>query len=118
MKLTLCPSSPNCVSTEALDEKQRVAPFFLARTDSWSEIKSTVLSLPRTKLTRELENFLHVECRSALLGFVDDLEVELQVAQSVLAVRSGARTGSYDFGVNRRRVEKLRKMLRSRGVVK
>lgn len=118
MELTPCPSSLKCVSTEALDKKHRVAPFFLARVDAWPEIKSTVLSLPRTKLAQEDDHFLHVECRSVLLRFVDDLEVKLCAAEGVLAVRSGARTGYYDFGVNRRRVKRLRERLRSRGIIK
>lgn len=118
MELTDCPSSPNCVSTEAFRKKRGVAPFALARTDAWLEIKSTILSLPRTKLAQEDDNFLHVECRSTLFRFIDDLEVQLRSAEGRLAVRSGARIGFYDFGVNRRRVERLREMLRSRGIIK
>ncbi len=113
-----CPASPNCVSTEATDSRHAVAPLFLARDDAWPEIRALVLELPRTKVVDQGENFLHAECRSALAGFVDDLTVELRVAPRTLAVRSAARTGYYDFGVNRRRIEKLRAALQARGIVR
>ncbi len=118
MEFPPCPASPNCVSTEATDPRHAVAPLFLAREDAWPEIRSVVLELPRTKLVEQGENFLRVECRSALAGFVDDLTVELRIAQRTLAVRSASRVGYYDFGVNRRRVESLRATLRGRGIVR
>jgi uncharacterized protein (DUF1499 family) len=49
---------------------------------------------------------------------VDDLELELRKGKGTVAVRSASRVGHSDFGVNRRRVENLREVLRSRGVVK
>ena len=112
-----CPSSPNCVSSECKDEHHAIAPLWLTPTavDSWRQIRAAVLSLPRTKLIVDRENYLQAECRSAVLGFIDDLELQLCAEQSFVAVRSAARTGYYDFGVNRRRVERLRKLLQERG---
>ncbi len=115
-----CPASPNCVSTEALDKCHAVEPFRLTRAGAavWPEIRAAVLSLSRTRLTEERENYLRAECRSLVFRFVGDLEVELRAQEDVAAVRSAARTGYYDFGVNRRRVEKLRQLLRSRGIIR
>jgi uncharacterized protein (DUF1499 family) len=64
----------------------------------------------------ETSGYLHAECRSALLGFVDDLELHLRPSEGVIAVRSASRLGYSDFGVNRRRVEVLRASLISRGM--
>lgn len=118
MEFPPCPSSPNCASTEATASRYAVAPLALARTDAWPEIRATVLALPRTTVVEEGEHFLRVECRSALAGFVDDLLVELRLPRGTLAIRSAARTGYYDFGVNRRRIEKLRGALQARGIVR
>lgn len=118
MEFPPCPASPNCASTEATDKRHAVAPLFLARDDAWPEIRSVVLELPRTTVVEQGDNFLRVECRSALAGFVDDLTVELRVAQRTLALRSASRVGYYDFGVNRRRLETLRAALRARGIVR
>ena len=57
-------------------------------------------------------------CSSAVFGFVDDLELHLRRAENVIAARSAARLGYSDFGVNRRRVENLRSLLRQQGVVR
>jgi uncharacterized protein (DUF1499 family) len=42
------------------------------------------------------------------MGFVDDVEFLIAPEQSQIHVRSAARLGYSDFGVNRKRVEFLR----------
>lgn len=79
---------------------------------------STVASLPRTKIVTASDDYLHAECSSAIFGFVDDLELHLRPAQKVIAARSAARLGRSDLGVNRKRVENLRSLLRQQGVVR
>ncbi|MDX1765264.1 MAG: DUF1499 domain-containing protein, partial [bacterium] len=74
-------------------------------------------ALPGTTVVEETTDYLHAECTSALFRFVDDLEFHLRPSTHTLAVRSASRVGYSDLGVNRRRVEKLRKRLRQRGVV-
>ena len=111
--LKACPDSPNCVSSDAQDEKHHIAPltFSLPVEAAWTVLKSQVAKLPRTLVVAEKPGYLHVECRSAVFGFVDDLEFQLRAEQGVFAVRSAARTGYYDFGANRQRVEDLRAAL-------
>jgi uncharacterized protein (DUF1499 family) len=53
-----------------------------------------------------------------VFGFVDDLELHLRPAEKLIAVRSAARLGHSDLGVNRKRVEGLRAVLRERGVIR
>lgn len=119
-RLSPCPDSPNCVSSDATDASHRVEPFeIIFPSDvAWSLAREAVNNLPRTKITQATDNYLRAECTSAVFGFVDDLELELRMDKGVIAVRSAARTGYWDFGVNRRRAESLREALRSRGVVK
>jgi uncharacterized protein (DUF1499 family) len=74
--------------------------------------------MPRTAIVTETGDYLHAECRSAMLGFVDDLELHLRPGAGIIAVRSASRTGRSDFGVNRSRVEDLRAALIKRGIVK
>jgi uncharacterized protein (DUF1499 family) len=52
-----------------------------------------------------------------LIGFIDDLELQLRPAVGVITVRSAARVGRSDFGINRRRVVRLRTALARRGVL-
>lgn len=118
-RLAPCPSSPNCVSSEAADRTHAVAPFDLATEPdlAWSGARQAVLELPRTEIVVDEPGYLHAECRSALMGFVDDLELQLRSGASRIEVRSASRLGYGDLGVNRRRVERLRVTLRERELV-
>ena len=66
----------------------------------------------------ETDDYLHAECRSALFGFVDDLELHLRASDGIIAVRSASRLGYGDLGVNRRRVESLRSALARQDMVR
>lgn len=118
-RLAPCPSSPNCVSSDAEDRGHAVEPLVLAMAPGagWRAARDAVLALPRTEIVTETDSYLHAECRSALLGFVDDLELHLRAGRGVIAVRSASRLGYGDLGVNRRRVETLRSALARRGAV-
>ncbi|MGH7970152.1 MAG: DUF1499 domain-containing protein, partial [Limisphaerales bacterium] len=58
-------------------------------------------------------HYLHAEFRSPLMGFVDDVEFVLAPEQKLIHVRSAARLGYSDFGVNRKRAEFLRAQFES-----
>ena len=65
--------------------------------------------MKRSKITKEEENYIHVEFRSALWRFVDDVEFYFGDNSGIIHVRSAARLGYYDLAVNRRRIERIRK---------
>ena len=74
-------------------------------------LKQVFGQFPRTELIREWEDYLHFKVRSYLFGFVDDVEFWFDEAAQTIHGRSAARSGYYDFGVNRKRMEKVRQML-------
>ncbi|WP_296669429.1 DUF1499 domain-containing protein [Sulfuricaulis sp.] len=117
--LAPCPSSPNCVLSDATDSLHHVPHFAinLPVDEAWRLVREAVNEMPRTKVVETTGNYLHAECTSMIFRFVDDLEFELRV-EGIIAVRSASRTGRRDFGVNRRRVEQLREILRAKGVIK
>ena len=119
-RLASCPDSPNCVSSDATDPSHRVPPFVIVLpvSEAWRLVREAVNEIPRTTITEITASYLHAECRSAVFRFVDDLELELRPAEGIIAIRSASRTGYSDFGVNRSRVERLRSILQSRGLVK
>ena len=119
-RLASCPSTPNCVSSDAHDPSHLVAAFQLVgpSTDGWRTARATVANLPRTKIITETDDYLHAECSSAFFGFVDDLELHLRPEQNLIAARSAARLGHSDFGVNRKRVENLRALLVKQGTIR
>jgi uncharacterized protein (DUF1499 family) len=109
-RLAACPSTPNCVSSLATDDGHGIAPlrFTGSAAAAMARLTGIVRSLPRTTVTLATETYLHAECRSALFRFVDDLEFFVDERGAVIHVRSAARLGSWDLGVNRRRVEEIR----------
>jgi len=118
-KLAACPASPNCVSSEATDAKHYIEPFRLTTpvADAWKVVQVVVVDLPRTRIIVAEDNYLHAECRSRIFGFVDDLELHLSPEGNEIAVRSSARRGYSDFGVNRKRIEALNVELNTQGIV-
>ena len=110
-RLAPCPSSPNCVSSRSDDARHRVEPLSLAgNVDAgWLALKQQVAALPRTRIVEQSPLYVRAECRSALFGFVDDLELLLDREAARIQVRSASRTGYGDMGVNRRRIEELRR---------
>ena len=74
-------------------------------------LEEVVASLPRAKIVVATDSYLYAVCRTWLMGFRDDLEFRYSPDDGVVHVRSASRVGIYDFGVNRRRVERVRKAL-------
>lgn len=118
-RLSPCRCSPNCVSSDADDRDHNLPPFELAQPGAagWRAVKLAVRQLPRVAIVQESDDYLHAECRSGIFGFVDDLELYLRGDGKTIAVRSAARLGYSDFGVNRKRVEALRRRLHEQGMV-
>ena len=112
-QLPPCPSSPNCVSTQAQDAGHAIAPirYRKSRAEAKEALKEVIRSLPRTKLVEEEESYLHFEFTSLLLRFVDDVEFDFDDEAKTIHFRSASRTGYGDLGVNRTRMEQVRALV-------
>ena len=106
-RLAPCRRTPNCVSSQA--DPSDPEHYIAALKGTMEAVRKAVESLPRATIVSEKQNYLYAEFRSKLLGFVDD--VEFFDDGEAIQVRSASRLGRCDFGVNRARVEKLRRML-------
>ncbi len=111
--LAPCPTSPNCVSSQSKDSKHQIDPlqFNHQPAEALEALKSIIQQLPRTRIVSETDNYLYVEFASALMGFVDDVEFYVDPTENVIQVRSASRLGESDLGVNRKRIEAIRKQL-------
>ena len=107
--LAPCPSSPNCVSSRAADERHRIAPFCFTEDPrtAFDRLRSILAQRDDTTLLREGDGYLRVEFRSRL-GFVDDGEFLLDPDSGCIHVRSASRMGYSDLGKNRSRMEDIR----------
>ena len=113
-RLAPCKPTPNCVSSQAdpVDQEHYIAP--IAYSGTMQELRRAVESMTRATVIREEGNYLYAEYKSALLGYVDDVELWLDDKARLVHVRSASRLGRSDFGVNRKRIEELRTLIGSR----
>lgn len=110
-RLSPCPDSPNCVSSQASDAEHFIAPLPLKGNPEQTQarLKQVLSGEPRVRLVEETPGYLRAEFSSKLMRFVDD--VEFLIGANAIDVRSASRLGYADFQVNRQRIEQLRQRL-------
>jgi uncharacterized protein (DUF1499 family) len=117
-KLKECPPKPNCVSSQSTTEDSHNIPPFAytsPRAEEQKRLKKILTEIPRTHLVKEEDGYLYYEFTSLLMRYVDDVEFFLDDTTKLIHVRSASRLGHSDLGVNRKRMEGIRKdLLQSR----
>jgi uncharacterized protein (DUF1499 family) len=107
-RLLPCPASPNCVSSQAADDRHRIAPLSVngEPEQAFWRLRQIVLARPDATLVEQRPGYLRVELRTRL--FVDDAEFVLDSVNRLIQLRSSSRLGYSDLGTNRRRIEEIR----------
>ncbi len=105
--------TPNCVSSQAepADALHVIAPIaFTGNTQRAMETLTRIVDgMQGSSIVRQDASYLYAEYRSKLMGFVDDVEFSVAEKAGVIHVRSASRLGRRDYGVNRARVESIRR---------
>jgi uncharacterized protein (DUF1499 family) len=116
-RLTPAPKSPNAVSSQAEDVQHKIAPLAYQTTaaQAMESLVKIIEATPRTHIVTRGADYLYAEYESALLGFVDDVEFYFEPGAKLVQVRSASRLGHSDFGVNRARIEDIRRKLMASG---
>jgi uncharacterized protein (DUF1499 family) len=111
MKLPPCPASPNCVTSQDPDEAHAIRPFEYTGSpaDARRALIAALESMPRTRIVSRATAYIRVEFRSPFFKFLDVGEFVIREQPPVIDVRSASQKGYYDFGVNRKRLEDLRR---------
>jgi uncharacterized protein (DUF1499 family) len=110
-KLRPCPGTPNCVCSETPDEESWVEPLVLGgmkQEKAWVLLKKVVIGMGGV-VQHEQKEYLWTTFTVPLFGFVDDVEFRLDKTGNVIHIRSASRLGFSDLGVNRGRVDDLRR---------
>jgi len=111
-KLTACPNKPNCVSSEAgEDDAYSIASLLLENISVEKAMAQleVIINTSGAEIVKVEENYIAATYTSSIFRFVDDLEIRLDVDNKTIHFRSASRVGHSDFGVNRKRVEELKK---------
>ena len=110
-------SSPNAVSSQTQDAQHAIAPLTYngSRAQAMDALVKIVEATPRTRIVSRTQDYLYAEYESALMGFIDDVEFWFEPNTKRIQVRSASRLGYSDFGVNRARIEDIRRKLAASG---
>jgi uncharacterized protein (DUF1499 family) len=76
--------------------------------DTLPILKKAIRDLGGT-IHAENDNYIASTFSSTIFGFVDDFEIRIDSIQKVIHIRSAARVGYSDTGVNKKRTELLKK---------
>lgn len=109
-RLAACPSSPNCVSTQAEDREHWIAPLTIpaSAVNPIDVLADVVRSMPRAVIVEQNSEYLRAEFRSQIFRFCDDVEFYFERSSGRVHFRSASRVGYSDLGVNRIRMEEIR----------
>jgi uncharacterized protein (DUF1499 family) len=112
-QLMPCPKTPNCVNSQATDEKHFIEPIHFIGTHQAAQdrLLKILTAWKRTKITVVQENYIRVEFTSKMLRFVDDVEFyfpSTRAEKKIIPTRSALRVGHSDLGANRKRIEQIR----------
>ena len=109
-RLSACPESPNCVSSQSNDKRHAIEPLRYegSAESALQQLIKTVQGMKRARVVTVDGRYVHVEFTSFLFRFVDDAEFLLDEEAKTIRVRSASRIGYSDLGVNRKRVEAIR----------
>jgi uncharacterized protein (DUF1499 family) len=113
-KLSPAKRTPNCVSSQAdpADAEHYIPP--LAFRGDFDALQRIVEGMRGARVIKREGNYLYAEYRTPIMRYVDDLELLHDAQAGVVHVRSASRLGRRDFGVNRKRVERLRALIQAR----
>jgi len=116
-RLKQCPDKPNCVSSEFVsDAGHYIEPLVYSADDAAQvlpELKTVIREMGGS-IQVEQTDYLAATFTSSLFRFVDDLEIRIDADQKTIHLRSASRVGHGDLGVNRKRVELLKKAFQLR----
>ncbi|WP_371398051.1 DUF1499 domain-containing protein [Fretibacter rubidus] len=104
-QLADCGAAPNCVSSEADTQPEKVVPPLRC---TMAEAKAAVQATGGI-ITTDSDDYVSATYMSKLFKFVDD--VELRKDGDVVQIRSSSRVGYSDRGMNRKRVAAIRAQL-------
>jgi len=111
-QLATVTKSPNCVSSQNDTEKYGIKPFTFNGdpVQEMTRLKDILGNMKGVTIITSEDGYIYAECKTPLMGFVDDLEFYFDPENIVIHVRSASRLGYRDFDVNRNRVEEIRSL--------
>ena len=113
-RLSQCPQKPNCVCSEfKADTDHFIEPLAISSEDT-ADVMARLAAVIRKMggtIQQGKDNYLAATFTSGIFKFVDDLEIRIDRGTNLVHLRSASRVGYGDRGVNRHRIEQLKKFI-------
>lgn len=111
-KLAEMPSSPNAVSTQAIDEEKKVEPlpFKGDLIETKRIIEKIIEQYGSAKIVTNESHYIHAVFSTKTMKYKDDVEFYFDDSNKVIEFRSASRVGHSDMGLNRERYETIREL--------
>ena len=108
--LLSCPKSPNCVLSQESGPKHQIHPIHYTSSVEIAKerLNQVILFMVDTRIITQKKVYWHVEFTTRWLRFIDDVEFYFPESEVFIHLRSASRSGYWDLGVNRKRVEEIR----------
>ncbi|MGL5049802.1 MAG: DUF1499 domain-containing protein [Fusobacteriaceae bacterium] len=114
--LEKCPNKPNCVLSleEIKDSSQYIEPLHFEdkNVEMTKEKLKQIIQNMGGVIVEEDDLYIKSNFFSSFFKFKDVTEFIIVPDKSSILVRSGAETGYSDFGINRKRIEKIRESMK------
>ena len=106
-----CGSKPNCVCSLQNDSVHGIAPFQIRENvnSSMEKLSKIIQSMNGARIISSQDGYLYAEFKTSFFGFIDDVEFHVNESANRIEVRSASRLGYSDLGLNRSRLESIRK---------
>lgn len=110
--LPACPATPNCVSSQAdpadAEHHTEALALYGDPETATARLAALIGSHERTDIDHVDPRVLRATYRSAVFGFVDDVELRVDAGAGQVHIRSASRVGKDDLEANPERVERIR----------
>jgi len=120
-QLARCTEKPNCICTEYPDDASHYAepiviPSHMDNPEEISQLVKAVIEEAGGDVQIQSNSYLSAVFESRFLGFIDDVEVRIDLSRGRIYLRSASRVGYSDLGANLKRVNRLTKLFAERVV--
>lgn len=110
-----CSKKTNCISSLGKKDSSKWSPLkhYKSAQQSIELLKKIVLKMANTTLLKETPNYLKFEFTTQIGNFADIVEFFVDPQHKIIHYKSESQKGYADFGTNKRRIKKIKKMWNS-----
>jgi len=115
-KLSRCPASPNCISSEYPEDKLHFTEPLDISDYKFEKLSQAIIDAINNtggKPASIEKNYISATYTSNIFRYVDDFEIRIDSNSNLLHIRSASRVGHSDLGANLKRIQQFKNQFKS-----